>query len=290
MALTDKQIKNIIEAALFAADGILNVERLLGLFIEDGDRPTREQVQKALVALKEEYRERGVQLKEVSSGFRFQVDQDLAPWVSRLWEEKPPRYSRALLETLALIAYRQPITRAEIEEVRGVTVSSTIVKTLLERDWIKVVGHKEVPGRPALYSTTRAFLDYFNLKSLNELPSLAELKDLVPDNPELDLDGEGGNGSDQAAAPEAGGDADDAELASGDTDAEQADSEEETSDEAVAAATEESRHQPADSAESVSESDSDEVEDMVMAGEDDEQNLHHPAGGGSGSEARHGSA
>lgn len=195
MALDDKQIKSIVEAALYAAEGTLNVERLLGLFIEDGTRPTREQINKALEELREDYRGRGVQLKEVSTGFRFQVDQDLAPWVSRLWEEKPPRYSRALLETLALIAYRQPITRAEIEEIRGVSVSSTIVKTLLERDWVKVVGHKEVPGRPALYSTTRAFLDYFNLKSLNELPSLAELKELDNVTGELDLEGEGEQGS-----------------------------------------------------------------------------------------------
>jgi segregation and condensation protein B len=178
-------LKMILEAALLAAAEPLSVERLLALF-EEGQRPAREAVRAALQELARDYEGRGVELVEVASGFRVQVRQAFAPWVSRLWEERAARYSRALLETLALIAYRQPITRGEIEEVRGVSVSSTLVKTLLERGWIKVLGHREVPGRPALYGTTRAFLDYFNLKSLGELPPLAELRDLDAIGAELE--------------------------------------------------------------------------------------------------------
>ena len=128
-------------------------------------------------------------LKEVASGWRFQIREDLSDWVSRLWEEKPARYSRALLETLALIAYRQPVTRGEIEEVRGVSVSSNIIRTLLEREWVRVVGHRDVPGRPAMYATTKTFLDYFNLKTLDELPALSEIRDLDKINAELELNG-----------------------------------------------------------------------------------------------------
>lgn len=173
-----QKIKNILEAVLLSADHPMSVAQLDALFEDDSDRPTRDEIRKALHELGEDYAERSADLKQVASGFRLQVKQDYAPWVSRLWEEKPPRYSRALLETMSLIAYRQPITRGEIEEVRGVSVSSHIVKTLLEREWIKVLGHKDVPGKPTLYGTTREFLDYFNLKSLDELPSLAEIKDL----------------------------------------------------------------------------------------------------------------
>jgi len=185
--MKDDQLKNIIEAALMAADSALNIDRMLQLFELDDEKPTRDQIKKVLKTLQEECEGRGVELKRIASGYRYQTLSDVQPWVARLWQEKPPRYTRALLETLSLIVYRQPITRGEIEEVRGVSVSSSIIKTLLEREWIKVVGHKEVPGRPALYGSTKQFLDYFNLKTLNELPSLAELTDLDQEHPELDL-------------------------------------------------------------------------------------------------------
>ena len=185
--MKDKQVKQIIEAALMAADSACNIDRLLQLFENDDDKPTREQIKTAIKSLQNDCEGRGVELKRVASGYRYQTRIDVQPWVARLWQEKPPRYSRALLETLSLIVYRQPITRGEIEEVRGVSVSSHIIKTLLEREWVKVIGHKEVPGRPALYGSTKQFLDYFNLKSLNELPSLAELTDLDQVHPELDL-------------------------------------------------------------------------------------------------------
>lgn len=171
------ELKTIVEALLLAAGEPLAVERLLEVFPET-ERPDREALQTALAALAADYRGRGLELVEVANGFRLQVPKAFSPWVSRLWEERAASYSRALLETLALIAYRQPITRGEIEDVRGVSVSSSIMKTLQERGWIKVIGHREVPGRPALFATTRAFLDYFNLKSLSELPSLAGSRDL----------------------------------------------------------------------------------------------------------------
>ncbi|QKT04764.1 SMC-Scp complex subunit ScpB [Ectothiorhodospiraceae bacterium 2226] len=180
------ELKHIVEAALLAAGEPLSVERLLGLFGTD-EPPARREVLEALEHLGEDCAGRGIELQEVASGWRLQVRQDLAPWVSRLWEERPARYSRALMETLALIAYRQPITRAEIEDIRGVSVSTQIVKTLLEREWVRVVGHRDVPGRPALYGTTRTFLDYFGLSSLDELPTLAELRDIDRINAELDL-------------------------------------------------------------------------------------------------------
>ena len=170
-------LKNIIEGALLAAGGPLTLDSLLGLFGTDEATPTREALQVALATLEEDYRDRGIELAQVAGGYRIQVRKECAPWIARLWDEKPPRYSRALLETLALIAYRQPITRGEIEEIRGVAVSTNIVKTLLEREWVRVVGHRDVPGRPSLYATTRKFLDYFGLKSLNELPTLAELRE-----------------------------------------------------------------------------------------------------------------
>ena len=170
-------LKNIIEGALLAAGGPLTLDSLLGLFGTEEAAPTREALQVALATLEEDYRDRGIELAQVAGGYRIQVRQECAPWIARLWDEKPPRYSRALLETLALIAYRQPITRGEIEEIRGVAVSTNIVKTLLEREWVRVVGHRDVPGRPSLYATTRKFLDYFGLKSLNELPTLAELRE-----------------------------------------------------------------------------------------------------------------
>ncbi|HBO14018.1 MAG TPA: SMC-Scp complex subunit ScpB, partial [Halieaceae bacterium] len=147
--------------------------------------PPKEDIRAALEEVAARCEDRGFELREVASGFRFQVRQNLGPWVARLWHERPPKYSRALLETLALIAYRQPITRGEIEEIRGVAVSSNIIKTLHEREWIRVVGHRDVPGRPAMYATTRQFLDYFNLKSLDQLPALAEIRDLETLNAEL---------------------------------------------------------------------------------------------------------
>lgn len=178
-------LKLILEAALLAAGEPLSLDRLQALF-EEGQQPEKSSIRMALAELSKDYESRGIELKEVASGFRLQVRQTFAPWVSRLWEERSGRYSRALLETLALIAYRQPVTRGEIEDVRGVSVSSSIVKTLLERDWIKVLGHRDVPGRPALYGTTREFLDYFGLKSLNDLPPLAELTDLDAIGAELE--------------------------------------------------------------------------------------------------------
>jgi len=165
----------------------LSIEKMLDLFVEEKEPPARDAIKDALGLIETECEARGVELKKVSSGYRFQARKDFAPWVSRLWEEKPARYSRALLETLVLIAYKQPITRGEIEHVRGVAVSTNIIKTLLEREWVRVVGHRDVPGKPALYATTKSFLDYFNLTSLEELPTLAEIRDLDKINPELDL-------------------------------------------------------------------------------------------------------
>lgn len=183
-----KKLKNILEAVLLAAERSLTVIQLEALFEIDEERPTRDEIRKALHEMADDYESRGFELKQVASGFRLQVRQEFSTWVGRLWEEKPARYTRALLETMALIAYRQPITRGEIEEVRGVSVSSNIIKTLLERDWIKVLGHKDVPGKPTLYGTTKEFLDYFNLQKLDQLPTLAEIKDLDSIHPELELD------------------------------------------------------------------------------------------------------
>jgi len=181
-------IKNIVEAGLLAAGGPLSVDQLQSLFGTDPDSvPEKKDIRDALAQLSNDYAERGIELLEVASGFRVQVRKSLSEWVSRLWQDRPPRYSRALLETLAIIAYRQPVTRGEIEEVRGVAVSSNIVRTLLERNWIRVVGHRDVPGKPAIFGTTKEFLDYFGLKSLGELPTLAEISDLDNLNVELDL-------------------------------------------------------------------------------------------------------
>lgn len=185
-------LKKVLEGALMAFGQPLNIEHIESLFHED-ERPARDDIREALRELASDYENHGIELREVASGWRFQVRQELGPWVSRLWEEKPIRYSRALLETLALIAYRQPITRSEIEDIRGVSVSTHIVKTLMEREWIRVAGHRDVPGRPALFATTRQFLDAFNLKGLAELPPLSEIRDLEEINAELDLvDAEGG--------------------------------------------------------------------------------------------------
>jgi len=166
----------VLEALLLAADKPLNIDQLTKVF-DEHDGVTSKQVRAALKDLQASYQDRGFELLEVASGFRFQVRQEHAKWVAKLWEEKPQRYSRALLETLSIIAYQQPITRGEIEAIRGVAVSSNIVRTLLERGWIRGIGHKEVPGRPELFATTRAFLDHFNLKQLSDLPELDELED-----------------------------------------------------------------------------------------------------------------
>lgn len=171
------RIQAIAEAALLAAGKPLSLEQLRELFFES-ERPSRQVMEHAMVMLEKACEGRGFELKQVASGYRLQVREEFAPWVGRLFEEKPQRYSRALLETLALIAYRQPITRGEIEEIRGVTVSSNIIRTLLEREWVRVVGHRDVPGRPAMYATTKQFLDYFNLAGLDELPALSEVRDL----------------------------------------------------------------------------------------------------------------
>jgi len=186
MSIEQDKLKNIIEAALLAVAHPMSVEQLMKLFDDDA-RPSANAIKDTLRQLQNDCDGRGVELKEVASGFRYQARQEYSQWLSRLWEERPAKYSRAALETLALIAYRQPVTRAEIEDVRGVGVSSSIVKTLIEREWIRVVGHRDVPGRPALYATTKQFLDYFNMKSLEELPTLSEIKDLEELNPQLDL-------------------------------------------------------------------------------------------------------
>ncbi len=184
--MNEQQLKMILEGALLAAGRPLTLDDLLGLF-DDSERPECDALRNALNALAQDYNERSFELREVASGFRVQVKRELSPWISRLWMERPSRYSRALLETMALVAYRQPITRGEIEDIRGVSVSSSIMKTLQEREWIRVVGHRDVPGKPAMYGTTKQFLDYFDLKSLDELPTLAELRDIDSINAELDL-------------------------------------------------------------------------------------------------------
>ena len=180
-AMAPETIAQIVEAALLASEGPLTVDNLFRLFAlgELDEEDGRKQIRTALETLQDACDDRGVTLQKVSSGYRYQTRQDLSPWVSRLWEEKPPRYTRALLETLALVAYKQPVTRGDIEQVRGVSVSQNIMRTLLERDWIRVVGQREAPGRPSMYGTTKAFLDYFNLNKLEELPPLDEIKAMI---------------------------------------------------------------------------------------------------------------
>ncbi len=189
-------IKEIIEAAILAADGPLSIQQLSEIFEEKS--VSNPEIKQAVAEIQKSCEGRGFELKRVASGYRFQIRVVYSDWVSRLWKEKTPRYSRALLETLALIAYRQPITRGDIEDVRGVSVSSNIIRTLIERDWIKITGHREIPGRPALYATTKAFLDYFNLERLDQLPALQEIKEFAvknglpekPDNAVSDLSSE----------------------------------------------------------------------------------------------------
>jgi segregation and condensation protein B len=251
MPITDEQLKSIIEAAIMAAGEPLSIDKILTLFVEEKEPPTRDAVKEAIKLIETECETRGVELKKVSSGYRFQAKKDFTPWVSRLWEEKPARYSRALLETMVLIAYKQPLTRGEIEHVRGVAVSTHIIKTLLEREWVRVVGHRDVPGKPALYATTKAFLDYFNLKSLEELPTLSEIRDLDKINAELDLQEPG---AEQAEAGEEGEGLE--ELAQADTGeaiAEVEAGEESASDQIVEEPSAEAQSEEVPSAEAVSE-------------------------------------
>lgn len=179
-------LQAIIEAALMVAGQPLTIASLQNLFPED-DRPSQSEVRAILNLIKDRHQHSGIELKEIASGFRLQAKAEFSPWLAKLWEERAPRYSRALMETLAIIAYKQPITRAEIEEIRGVAVSSQIVKTLLDREWIRVLGHKELPGKPVIYGTTKDFLDYFNLKSLTDLPTLMELKNLEVQETQLQV-------------------------------------------------------------------------------------------------------
>ena len=184
--MTKEKIKNIIEAALMVSTKPLSINMVLSLFeSEQSFQPERNDIREALETLQEDYSGRGIELAEIASGFRVQARNEYASWVNHLFDERPPRYSRALLETLAIIAYRQPITRGEIEQIRGVSVSGTIIKTLFEREWIKGVGHRDVPGKPELLVSTKAFLDYFNLKKLSDLPALEDIKDYDLINPDL---------------------------------------------------------------------------------------------------------
>jgi segregation and condensation protein B len=184
MNITAEKLQHILEAAIMVAGRPLTIANMQKLF-DEGEEPESHEIKSALTAIQEKYKDNGIELKEVASGYQFQAKTESSHWLSRLWEERAPRYSRAFLETLALIAYRQPVTRAEIEEIRGVSASSHIVKTLQDREWVRILGYKDVPGKPALYGTTKAFLDYFNLKSLDELPTLAELKDLASQEAKL---------------------------------------------------------------------------------------------------------
>jgi segregation and condensation protein B len=186
--MDSKQLKFVIEAAMLAAGRPLGLDKLQALF-GDGEPPARQDIRAAIMELQADYAERGIELIEVGSGFRIQIKATMTHQLDKLWEERPPRYSRALLETLAIIAYRQPVTRGEIEDIRGVAVSTNIIRTMLERDWIKVVGHRDVPGKPALFGTTKGFLDYFGLRRLDDLPPLSELKDFDKLNVQLDLPG-----------------------------------------------------------------------------------------------------
>ena len=195
-------LKNILEAVLMTADAPMDINRLAALFEKDPEPVEKTAIRTALSRLQEEYGGRGIELREVASGFRIQVRVEYAEWVNRLFDEKPQRYSRALLETLAIIAYRQPVTRGEIEDIRGVSVNSNIIRTLQEREWIKVVGHRDVPGKPELLATTREFLDYFNLKKLSDLPPLSAIRDLDNINPDL-FAGIEGYGDPASADPDA---------------------------------------------------------------------------------------
>ena len=185
----DNKVKMIIEGLLLAASRPLNLSEIAQVFDED-ERPDKKELKKIIEVIEADCSDRGFELQEVASGYRFQVKQELSSWVGKLWDERPPRYTRALLEILALIVYKQPITRGDIEEIRGVSVSPNIIRTLIDREWVRVVGHRDVPGRPAMFATTKTFLDYFNLKSLQDLPPLSEIKELDNSDSELSLDEE----------------------------------------------------------------------------------------------------
>ena len=185
----DNKVKMIIEGLLLAASRPLNLSEIAQVFDED-ERPDKKELKKIIEVIEADCSDRGFELQEVASGYRFQVKQELSSWVGKLWDERPPRYTRALLEILALIAYKQPITRGDIEEIRGVSVSPNIIRTLIDREWVRVVGHRDVPGRPAMFATTKTFLDYFNLKSLQNLPPLSEIKELDNSDSELNLNEE----------------------------------------------------------------------------------------------------
>jgi segregation and condensation protein B len=255
--MNEHYLRNVIEAALLAAGRPVQPAELIQLFDENA-RPTMEQMRAAIDALTAEYAGRGIELKETASGVRIQVRRELAAEVSRLWPERPARYSRALLETLALIAYRQPITRGEIEGVRGVAVNPNIIRTLLERNWVRIVGTRDVPGRPELLGTTREFLDYFGLKSLDELPPLSELKAVGDINLHLDLQGEPGRSA-QANGEGA------AEPASGAPAGEDGDAGEPQSDEALLESTAASTVQSAAERGSEEEEDREEGDDELSA-------------------------
>ena len=217
--MNEQYIRNVVEAALLAAGRPLGIEEILGLF-EERSRPEEDDIERALATLTDEYRDRGIELTRVASGYRVQIRTGVAAEVSRLWQERPQRYSRALLETLALIAYRQPVTRGEIEDVRGVQVNPNIVRTLLDRGWIRVVGHRDVPGHPELLATTREFLDYFGLKSIEDLPSLAELREMDNVGLQLELpapDAASADGGDSGHAAELAAESD-RELSGGEDD------------------------------------------------------------------------
>ncbi|EKD70408.1 MAG: condensin subunit ScpB [uncultured bacterium] len=184
--MTPEKLQSIIEAALMIAGRPLSIAAIQNIFPED-ERPNNVDIKAVLKAIRERYEHTGIELHEVASGYRLQAKAELSPWLSKLWEERAPRYSRAFMETLAIIAYKQPITRAEIEEIRGVTVSSNIVKTLQEREWVRIIGFREVPGKPAIYGTTKEFLDHFNLKSLTDLPTLAEFKNVEAQEEQLQV-------------------------------------------------------------------------------------------------------
>lgn len=184
--MDNKQLKYIVEAALLAAGRPLDLNELQALF-GDEHAPGKDDLRAAIISLQEDYEDRGIALQEVASGFRVQIRSSMSGWLARLWEERAPRYSRALMETLAIITYRQPVTRGDVEDIRGVGVTTNIMRSLLERNWIRVVGFRDVPGKPAIYGTTREFLDYFGLKKLDDLPPLADLKDLEAFTAQLEL-------------------------------------------------------------------------------------------------------
>lgn len=185
--MDEVRLRQIIEGLLLAAGKPLSLEQISNIFTEE-ERPDNETLRSVMEAIESDCEGRGFELKKVASGYRFQVRQSVGEWVGRLWDEKPQKYSRALMETLAIVAYRQPLTRGDIEKIRGVAVSTTIMRTLLEREWVRVVGHRDVPGRPAMYATTRQFLDYFNLASLDQLPPLSDIRDMEDVNKELTLE------------------------------------------------------------------------------------------------------